>query len=207
MAVTAEPAKAQPAPDNDVIEDAQDITDRAERRLREAIDVLPEGIVFLDRDGRYVLWNQKYAEIYAKSADLFCEGARLADTLRIGVERGDYPDAVGREEEWIEQRLSLLENPGVRHEQHLADGKCILIEERKTQDGGTIGLRVDITELKAREEAFRLLFEGNPVPLLLYDPASERVSAANDAAAEYFGQGAPFVEARTLRQIQPISKR
>ena len=170
-----------------VRDDLHQVTTEAERRLREAIDVLPEGIVFLDEAGRYVLWNQKYAEIYAKSADLFCEGARLADTLRIGVERGDYPEAIGCEEQWLEARLSLLDNPGVRHEQLLADGKWILIEERKTQGGGTIGLRVDITELKAREEAFRLLFEGNPVPLLVYDATTATISTANEAAMDYFG--------------------
>ena len=110
--------------------------------LRDAIEVLPEGIVFLDAEGRYVMWNERYAEIYARSADLFAPGARLADTLRIGVERGDYPEAVGREEEWLAARLALLDNPGTRHEQWLADGRCIMVEERKTADGGTIGLRV-----------------------------------------------------------------
>lgn len=65
--------------------------------LRAAIDAMPEGIVFLDPEDRYILWNQRYAEIYNKSADLFKPGARLADTLRIGVERGGYPEALGRE--------------------------------------------------------------------------------------------------------------
>ena len=68
-------------------------------RLREAIDILPQGIVFLDPDGRYILWNKKYSEIYSRSSDLFKPGARLQDTIRIGVERGDYPEAIGREEE------------------------------------------------------------------------------------------------------------
>src|SRR6202043_3685046 len=84
--------------------------ERAHARLREAIDILPQGIVFLDPDGRYILWNQKYAEIYRRSADLFMPGARLRDTLRIGVARGDYPEAAGREEEWIAERLAKLEN-------------------------------------------------------------------------------------------------
>ncbi|OCC24304.1 diguanylate cyclase [Croceicoccus estronivorus] len=173
--------------DLETLRAAKEAADRAERRLREAIDVLPEGIVFLDPEGRYILWNQKYAEIYAKSADLLEPGARLADTLRIGVERGDYPEAAGCEEEWLSHRLSLMENPGVRHEQRLSNGRCIMIEERKTHDGGTIGLRVDITDLKDREESFRLLFEGNPVPLLVYDPRRECIQAANDAALEHFG--------------------
>ena len=33
--------------------------ERAHARLREAIDILPQGIVFLDPEGRYILWNQK----------------------------------------------------------------------------------------------------------------------------------------------------
>ena len=64
---------------------------KSHERLREAIDILPQGIVFLDADGRYILWNKKYSEIYSRSSDLFKPGARLQDTIRIGVERGDYP--------------------------------------------------------------------------------------------------------------------
>ena len=78
----------------------------AHERLREALEILPQGIVFLDNEGRYILWNQKYADIYKRSADLFKVGARLEDTLRIGVARGDYPAAKGREEEWIAERLA-----------------------------------------------------------------------------------------------------
>src|SRR4030088_3570879 len=117
-------------------------------RLREAIDILPQGIVFLDADGRYILWNKKYSEIYNRSSDLFEHGARLQDTIRVGVARGDYPEAIGREEEWLAERLTKLYQPGERHEQTLADGRVILIEERLTEDGGIIGLRGDITEVK-----------------------------------------------------------
>src|SRR3954470_7395815 len=94
---------------------------RSHDRLREAIDLLPQGIVFLDAEGHYILWNKKYSEIYNKSADLFQSGANLRDTLRLGVERGDYPEATGREEEWISERLDKLYHPGQRHEQLLSD--------------------------------------------------------------------------------------
>src|SRR5882762_2946712 len=73
---------------------------KSHERLREAIDLLPQGIVFLDAEGRYILWNKKYSEIYSRSSDLFEHGARLEDTIRVGVARGDYPEANGREEEW-----------------------------------------------------------------------------------------------------------
>src|SRR5258708_25119714 len=84
---------------------------KSHERLREAIDILPQGIVFLDAEGRYILWNKKYAEIYSRSSDLFQPGARLQDTIRIGVERGDYPEAIGREEKWIAAQLTNLFRP------------------------------------------------------------------------------------------------
>src|SRR5882757_2247401 len=160
---------------------------KAASRLRDAIDILPEGIVFLDADGRYILWNQQYSDIYKRSADLFQPGAKLADTLRIGVERGDYPEAAGREEEWMKERLHKLFNPDGRHEQTLTDGRTILIEERRTSDGGIIGLRVDITEMKQREASFRLLFDSNPVPMFVYGLDDLRILSVNDAAIKHYG--------------------
>jgi diguanylate cyclase (GGDEF)-like protein/PAS domain S-box-containing protein len=159
----------------------------AHARLREALEILPQGIVFLDSEGRYILWNQKYADIYKRSADLFKVGARLEDTLRVGVARGDYPSANGREEAWIKERLNLLYEPGSQHEQVLADGRCILIEERKTSDGGIIGLRMDITGLKQREASFRLLFDENPVPMFVLRRDTQAFLAANAAAVSHYG--------------------
>jgi diguanylate cyclase (GGDEF)-like protein/PAS domain S-box-containing protein len=175
---------------------------KSHERLREAIDILPQGIVFLDADGRYILWNKKYSEIYSRSSDLFKPGARLQDTIRIGVERGDYPEAIGREEEWIAERLAKLYQPGERHEQLLADGRCILIEERLTEDGGIIGLRVDITELKQREASFRLLFDSNPIPMIVCALDDERILGVNDAAVAHYGYSRAEFEKLTIRSVQ-----
>jgi diguanylate cyclase (GGDEF)-like protein/PAS domain S-box-containing protein len=175
---------------------------KSHERLREAIEILPQGIVFLDAEGRYILWNKQYAEIYNRSSDLFKPGARLADTIRIGVARGDYPEAIGREEEWIAERLSRLHQPGARHEQTLADGRVVLIDERLTEDGGVIGLRVDITELKQREASFRLLFDSNPVPMIVCSLDGERILGVNDAAIEHYGYSRIEFERLTIRSLQ-----
>ena len=175
---------------------------KSHERLREAIDILPQGIVFLDAEGRYILWNKKYAEIYSRSADLFRPGAKLQDTIRIGVERGDYPEAIGHEEEWIAERLAKLYQPGERHEQKLADGRVILIDERLTEDGGIIGLRVDITELKQREASFRLLFDSNPVPMIVCGLDDERVLSVNAAAIDHYGYSRAEFEKLTIRSLQ-----
>ncbi|HEX2559670.1 ATP-binding protein [Phenylobacterium sp.] len=125
----------------------------AEQRLRRAIDVLPDGVVILDEARRYVLWNRRYAEIYHHSADLFAPGRSFEDTLRTGVARGAYPAAAGQEESWLAQRLALLNDPAGRHEQQLADGRWILIEEHRTPDDWVVGVRVDITEMKQKTQA------------------------------------------------------
>jgi diguanylate cyclase (GGDEF)-like protein/PAS domain S-box-containing protein len=175
---------------------------KSHERLREAIDILPQGIVFLDAEGRYILWNKKYAEIYKRSSDLFKPGARLQDTIRVGVARGDYPEAIGREEEWIAERLKKLYQPGERHEQILSDGRCILIDERLTEDGGIIGLRVDITELKQREASFRLLFDSNPVPMIVCALDDESILGVNDAAIAHYGYSRAEFERLTIRRLQ-----
>ena len=126
----------------------------AQARLQAAIDAFPEGVVFLNAEGRYILWNQRYAEIYHRSADLFVPGRLLSETLRIGVARGDYPEAVGQEEAWLAERLEKLTQPtGERLEQQLSDGSWLMVEDRRTADGGLIGLRVDITDMKRQAEA------------------------------------------------------
>lgn len=174
----------------------------AHERLRAALEILPQGIVFLDDEGRYILWNQKYADIYKRSADLFKVGVRLEDTLRIGVARGDYPEAKGNEEAWIKERLELLYNPRGPHEQNLSDGRCILIEERRTSDGGVIGLRMDITALKQREASFRLLFDDNPVPMFVLHRDTQAFLAANAAAQAHYGYSRAKLLAMNLNDLR-----
>lgn len=185
------------------LEEAMGAAHRAERWLREAIDLLPEGVVFLDAEGRYILWNQQYAQIYAVSADLLAPGVRFADTLREGVERGDYPEAIGREEEWLAERMARLAAPSSRHEQRLANGRRILIEERRTSDGGNIGLRIDITDMRQSEEAFRLLFERNPIAMMVYDIESGCIRSANPAAVDYFGYPTADLEGLSASALFP----
>ena len=55
--------------------------------------------------------------------------------------------------------------PRYSHEQHLPGDRWVRVEERRTADGGSIGVRIDITDLKRREASFRLLFEENPLPM------------------------------------------
>lgn len=120
----------------------------AQRQLIRAIENLNDGFALYDTDDRLVLFNQRYKDFYQKSADLLVHGARFEDIIRGGVARGQFPEASGREEEWIAERLAAHQKGDVEIEQRLEDGRWLKIAERRAPDGSTVGFRVDITELK-----------------------------------------------------------
>ncbi len=78
----------------------------------------------------------------------------------------------------------------------------VRIEERRTKDGGSIGVRIDITDLKQREASFRLLFDSNPVPMWVYATESLRFLAVNDAAIAHYGYNREQFLSMTLRDIR-----
>ena len=75
--------------------------DQAHAQLVEAFEIVPEGLVLLDAEGRYIRWNRKFAELYDTASDKIAVGKSFADSIRTGVERGHYLDAVGCEAEWL----------------------------------------------------------------------------------------------------------
>ncbi|HUI94837.1 MAG TPA: PAS-domain containing protein [Xanthobacteraceae bacterium] len=135
---------------------AQQRAEEAHARLREVIDVMPIGLVFYDAQDRLVLWNRRYDEFYAATADLRVPGVRFEDMLRGALARGLYPDAVGREEAWLAHRLALHRAAKELHEQQLTGGRWLRVEDCRTADGGSIGIRVEITEIKQREAELKV---------------------------------------------------
>ncbi|THD85744.1 response regulator [Aliigemmobacter aestuarii] len=130
---------------------ALDITDQM--RIWAAIEAIPDGFVLFDREDRLITCNQRYREIYPESAPAIQPGTRFEDILRHGLSQGQYAEAEGREEDWLRERLALHAAPFSHLEQRLGDGRWLRIMEQETPDGGRVGLRVDITALKAQQEA------------------------------------------------------
>ena len=161
--------------------------DQTHAQLVEAFEIVPEGLVLLDAEGRYIRWNRRFADLYHTALDKIAVGASFADSVRTGVERGHYIDAVGREEAWLAERLEQHGRYQSSCEQHIAGDRWVRVEERRTADGGSIGVRIDITDLKRREESFRLLFDENPIPMWVVDRETHRFLAVNNAAASHYG--------------------
>ena len=176
----------------------------AHARLLGALDAMPEGVALFDAEDRYVLWNQRYAEIYAESRHAIVAGGRFEDTLRAGLAAGQYPEAEGREQEWLAQRMAQHSLRHTTHEQRLTGDRWVRIEERRTADGGSIGIRIDITEAKRREASFRLMLETNPVPMWIIDRETLQFLAVNNAATEHYGYSTErFLQMSLLDVVVP----
>lgn len=128
----------------------------ADKTLRTAIDAMQDAFCLYDYDDRLVLCNEKYREYYPKSADLLIPGAKFSDIAREEARRGEFVEAVGRVEEWVSERMALRRKDSNVFEHKLASGRWIRVAEARTPDGGSVGFRVDITDIKnAQEEADR----------------------------------------------------
>ena len=126
---------------------------RSERRLAEAIESISEGFACYDGEDRLVVCNSCYRNLLYPGLDVdLSAGTTFENIIRRGAERGYIDDAVGRVEEWIAERLRQHKSPGAPHAQRRNNGRWVMISERRTEDGGTVAVYSDITELKQREQ-------------------------------------------------------
>ncbi len=122
------------------------------RRLAVAIESISEAFSLYDGEDRLVVCNNKYrALLYPGVVAEISPGMTFESMIRQSAERGYIKDAEGRVEEWVRERMARHREPSGTHVQQRGDGRWILVSERKTEDGGTVAVYSDITELKQRE--------------------------------------------------------
>ncbi len=121
---------------------------RARRVLENAIEAMSDGFVMFDAEDRLVICNRRYRELYAVSAPAIRPGALFEDIIREGAKRGQYPQAGADIEAFVRDITAWHRGDHPPMERLLPDGRWILVTERRTEDGGTVGIRTDITALK-----------------------------------------------------------
>ena len=132
----------------------------ARTRLESAVEALPDAFAYFDADDRLVLSNQRYLDYYPTLAPHLKPGITFEAILRLGISQRLYPTAIGREEAFLTDAISLHRASNIRHEQVLSDGRWLRIVEKPTVDGGRVGMRIDITELKQAEQRLEDIIHG-----------------------------------------------
>lgn len=139
-----------------------DEADRMRAQLYNAIETLPDGVLIWDQEDRLVFANSAYKRLYPEVADALVRGVSQADILQIGIRLKAFPDAVGREDEWLAEQWQRYRNPNV-DEVYRSDDRWIRRLDLRTPDGGRIAVRIDTTErrkqLQALDAANRSLAE------------------------------------------------
>lgn len=133
------------------------IAEQSRSRLMHALDVMADGFALYDAKDRMVLYNRKYLDYSPLAADVIMPGAEKEEILRKSTARGAFVLNGMTDEQYIEWRLDKHRNPSEPYQIQLTDGRWLLITEKRTNDGGIVGTRSDITEIKLREiEMFRI---------------------------------------------------
>ncbi len=74
--------------------------------------------------------------------------------------------------------------------------------------GDLLGITLtDITGIRLREDSVKLLFESNPISLLLYDRETLAIVRVNDAMVERYGYSREALQAMTLPDLHPLAER
>jgi len=144
--------------------------------LAEALEALAEGFVLFDAGERLVLCNNRYREIYHEIADRLIPGATLPELARAAAQHCAGLQDPSKIEDCVEARIERHRNLTGPCEQQLGNGRWIQVSEHRLPNGWTVGLRIDISEIRQAEEAlkeserrYRELFEDSPVSMIEED--------------------------------------
>jgi signal transduction histidine kinase/FixJ family two-component response regulator len=173
--------------------------DAAWHQLDEAIENINEGFVLYDAEDRLVRCNQKYREIYALSAAMLVPDTRFEDLIRYGVAVGQYSDAKDDPETWVQARLARRHEMDEPFEQALGDGRWLMISDRRISNGGRVGIRTDITDLKrhlADLEAAREHLRAQAERMAALAEDNQRANEVLNDAIESIGEGFVLYDAR-----------
>jgi len=134
--------------------DAERRRDEAESRLTKALDLSSDGYALTDSAGRFQFLNREYLRLNADLGGVVSVGERIEDALREAVRRGYFPQAIGREEAHIAERLAALrESRGAAIT--LRRGRWLRIQSEPLPDGGAFSVVRDVTAERNAGERLR----------------------------------------------------
>ncbi len=176
---------------------AEAAAQRNRLHLEDAIESINQAIILYDSDDRIVLFNSKYADLYPDAKDLITVGNRFEDLVRVAAERGALPEAVGRVEDFLRERVALHDKgDGTPLIRQLKDGRFQEITDFRSRDGGIVSVTTDITETVWREQELRdsrdqlrLVTDNLPV-LIAYLDADKRFRFVNKVAETWYARPA-----------------
>jgi diguanylate cyclase (GGDEF)-like protein/PAS domain S-box-containing protein len=181
------------------------VNEQQKLQLDAALENMSQGLCLFDASQRLIVCNKRYAELYGLNDAQTKPGTSLSEILEYRTANGNTPED---HENYFKERLSEVSINSAYHiVNRLRDGRYVSVVHQPMPDGGWVATHEDVTETKAREESFRLLFEGNPVPMWVTDRESLRFVAVNEAAIAHYGYTRAQFMAMTVADLRPPADR
>ncbi len=189
--------------------DAEEALRASEARFRTAFFAASVGMTLVDLSGRFMQVNRAFCRMVGRSEE---------ELLGMSVKDVTHP------EDWEESQRSLArvkddarDSAEILKRYVRPDGSVVwgqaTVAPVKDASGKvihTLGQVLDITRrrqaeeaLQASEKTYRLLFEESPSPKLVYEAATLRFLAVNQAAESLYGYTRAEFRAMTIRDIRP----
>ncbi len=152
-------------------------------RFDAALANMPTGLSMFDADGRLMVWNERYIELYGMSPDLVRRGADIHDIVAHRKETGGLESDVSSYVNGF--RKELEQNGKSRNTSLLKNGRTISVTNTAIAGGGWVAIHEDITERVGDEQA-------------LHNQAAElaRINLRFDTALSHMTQGLSMFDER-----------
>jgi len=135
---------------------AEQALSRTEEKFLNAINNTTEAIALFDAADGLVVWNEAYTNHHeGPLEEIIKPGLKLEELVRARAYSGEAPEAVGREEEYIADRMERHRNPGAQFETPRKN-RWFIYRESRTPEGGTVIVITDITDQKSAERKLEL---------------------------------------------------
>lgn len=170
--------------------------------LQEAIDEAPDAFVVWDEHDRLLTSNRRYRDLEPGLKPHLVKGVTFEETLRIGLQLGMYPEAKGRHDEWVRDRMKLHQAPESSRVLQLGDGRWMRILESRTSSGYLAGFRTDITQLRGTEDLLKATLDSVTEAIITLS-ADYRVRNINAASVRIFGLKPHEIIGKTIWEINP----
>ncbi|WP_116133960.1 PAS-domain containing protein [Tropicimonas sp. IMCC34043] len=135
-------------------------TEAARANLTNAIETVQEGFALFDAEDRLVMCNSRFGKHMRDIYHQFQPGLAFAEYVRIVSTSPFLSLPAGlTPETWAAQRMDRHKDNHVMFNARMAGSRWLQVSEHRTQDGGTVILQTDVTDMMRleRQERERLL--------------------------------------------------
>jgi signal transduction histidine kinase/CheY-like chemotaxis protein len=137
------------------LEVATDRAALAEQRLWDSLTAVEDGFAIFDRDCRLVSANPAFLSPFEGISDV-APGASYDAILRVAVDEGIVDIAGEEPDQWLENMLKRWERDSIPQvDVRLWNGSFVRLIDKRTPQGDTVCLGVDITGTIRREQQLK----------------------------------------------------